>query len=84
LRLAIRGIAISRLSDQHRTGRLRAAVTENRGASVIQLLVEPVEPHCSASHHPALGLRRHSFEALHHHFGRAGEKAIRVGVVSRP
>jgi len=29
--LAIRGIAISRLSGQHRTGRLRAAVTENRG-----------------------------------------------------
>src|ERR1700730_7861876 len=48
------------------------------------VLVEPVEAHCSASHHPVLGLRRHSFEALHYHFRRAGEKAIRVWVVSRP
>jgi hypothetical protein len=57
---------------------------EPRPASVIQLLVEHVEAHCSASHHTVLGLRRHTFEALHHHFGRAGEKAIRVWVVSRP
>src|SRR5258707_3033756 len=62
------------LSDQHRTGRLRVAVTENRGPPLIQLLVEPVEAHCSASHNTVLGLRRHSFKALHHHLGAPGEK----------